>query len=97
MTRQLEAKREQRQAKKDRALLIALEGGLEDDVARAGGVLTGFSARLAGVDCLLTVRATLAGKPQICFIGAESLVEAILKLGREARGDKLKWRVDKFA
>lgn len=96
MTRQLEQEREDRQKKRDNAVLLALEGGLAADVGHAGGELEGFSVRLNGGDCLITIRANVAGRRQICFVGAETLVDALLKSCREARQDKLKWRPDKY-
>ena len=97
MTRQLEAQREEKQARMDRAVLLALEGGLVADLAHAGAVLSGFGVRLGGAEVLLTLRAELAGRQQISFVGSSSLPEAIVKACRLARRDQLRWRDDKFA
>lgn len=96
MTRQLEQVREDRQKKSDMAVLLAIDGGLTADVGRSGAVLSGFSVRLDGGDCLLTLRAELAGRRQISFVGAETLTAALIKVCREARRDRLVWRADKY-
>jgi hypothetical protein len=97
MTRQLEQAREDKQKKRDQAVLLLLEGGLEKAVEHAGGELTGFAVRLNGYDCLMTVKVVLAGKAQIAFVGAEDLTACLLKCEREAKADKLQWRADKYA
>ena len=97
MSRQLEQVREQKQQRRDNAVLLALDGGLVESVGRAGGDLQGLAISLRGGDCLITVKATLAGKEQIAFVGAEDLIGCILKVVREARGDRLRWREDRYA
>lgn len=96
MSRQLEQVREDRQKKKDLALLLALCGGLSDAVQHSGGVLGGFSVRISGGDCLLILKAEFPAGSQISFVGAEDFQDAVLKAVREARQDKLRWRADKF-
>lgn len=96
MTRQLEAVREDRQARRDRALIRALEYGLVDAVQHTGAVLSGFSVKIQPGDCLLMLKAVLAGRKQIAFVGAESLTEVLLKACRQGGRDKLQWRDDKF-
>lgn len=96
MTRQLEAKREQKQDRADRALVRAIEYELVDSVERAGGVLDGFSVRCGQGDCLLTLRCTLAGNAVVCYLGAETLSDCFRKAVREAQRDKLKWRPSKY-
>ena len=96
MTRQLEQVREDRQKKNDAALLLALDGGLVDDVGRAGAVLLGFSVAINPAECLITLRVELAGRRQIAFVGAATIQDAILKACREARHDRLRFRDDKF-
>lgn len=96
MTRQLDQWREDSQHKKDVEVLRLLEYGLLEDVARSGAVLQGFSVRLNGVEALVTLRGDMAGRPQVCFVGAGDLPQALRKVGRLARSDKLKWREDKY-
>ena len=97
MTRQLEQVQEEKNSKRNNALLLALEGGLARDVARGGADLLGFSVKLNGGDCLIILRASLAGRQQISFVGATDFPEGLLKACREGRSDKLKWREDKYA
>lgn len=96
MTRQLEAAREVKQAKLDKQVLFAIEGGLSEAVSRAGGELTGLGVNLRGGDCLLVIKAVLAGKRQIAFVGAADLPNALVKAMREGNADKLAWRADKY-
>lgn len=96
MTRQLDQIQEERQARKYRALVKALEYDLEGSVGHAGGVLSGFSVRFGGYETLVTLRAVVAGRHQIAFVGSSSLVEALLKCVRLAKNDELKWRGDKY-
>lgn len=97
MTRSLEAARESRQAKLDKALLLVCEGGLEDSLSHAGAELQGFSVKFRGADVLLTARVVLAGRRQIAFVGSESLGGVLRKLAREARADALNWKEDTWA
>lgn len=97
MSRQLEAKREERQSRLDRLTVAAVEFALEEAVAHSGAELQGFSVSLRGGDCLLTLRGVLAGRRQICFVGAEDFGGALRKAVREAKSDNLSWRDDKYA
>lgn len=96
MTRQLDAFHEQRQSKRDRKLVAAVEFDLDKAVSHAGGELQGYSIRCGGGDCLLTLRASLAGRGQVAFVGAGTPAEALRKAVREGYLDKLKWRGDKY-
>lgn len=96
MSRQLEAKIEQRAAKLQDAAMLAIYGGLDDAVSYAGGELAGFSVRLGVDECLMTLRAEFPGGRMVSFVGGEGLPEVFVKASREARGDKLKWRADGY-
>lgn len=97
MTRQLEQGMEDARSKRERAIVRAVENGLEDSIGFAGGVLLGFSVRTNPEDVLMTLRVELAGRKQIAFVGGSDLGSTLIKACREARQDKLKWRDDKFA
>lgn len=73
------------------------DGGLLDDVERAGGELLGMSVRWRGYDCLVTLRARFPAGSMVAFVGGETLGGCLVKAAREARGDALKWRVDRYA
>lgn len=96
MSRQLEQYQEQREAKRRKAILIAVEGGLGDALSHAGCVLLGFSVKLSGEDCLMTLRVLLAGREQISFVGGTDLGSCLIKCSRLARTDKLTFRDSKF-
>lgn len=96
MTRQLDSVHEERQRKANLALVVAIEFGLEDAVARSGGELLGFSAKLSGGDCLLVLRARFPGGSQVAFVGGGTLADALRKAVREGNGDRLTWRADKY-
>jgi hypothetical protein len=96
MSRQLEEVRETKRAKLDALLLLAVDGELEASVLHSGGVLRGMSLRFDGLECLATLRATVAGKPQICFVGSEDLGGVLRKVVREGYRDGLRWRDDAY-
>jgi hypothetical protein len=96
MSRQLEQIREDRQSRKDKALLLAVEGGLNDAIERSGGMLGGFSVKLNGGDCLLILKADFPAGSQISFVGANDFSEAIIKAVRLGNQDKLVWKADKY-
>ena len=97
MTRQVDLIREERQEKKDRAVVRAIEYELEGSIGHAGGTLHGFSVSYRGTDTLLVLRATVAGRRQVAFVGSEDLSACLGKAVREAMADRLNWRVDRFA
>lgn len=97
MTRQLEQKSEDRQARGRRDLWSACNGGLEQAVANAGGVLTGLSIKIEQMDVLVTVKAILPAGAMIAFVGAETLDHGLRKVVREAQRDQLRWKEDRWA
>jgi hypothetical protein len=78
------------------ATLLALYGGLEDGVSRAGGVLVGLSVKFNGFDCLLTLKAEFPAGMMVGFVGGEDLAHVIRKAAAEAVRDTVKWREDKW-
>lgn len=96
MTRQLEALKEQRQAKQDSALLKAVDYELEGAIGRNGGTLNGFSVKFGDEDYLVTLRATFPAGAQIAFVGGSTLGGVLVKAVREAMADRLSWREDRF-
>lgn len=96
MTRQLEALQEKQKQRRYDGIVLAVEVDLEQAIERSGGELTGFAVKYRGSDCLMIVKAILAGRPQVAFIGADDLGGCLLKAVREGNQDKLKWRADKY-
>lgn len=92
-----EKEMEERSARRARALGHALDGGLVRAVERAGAEVEGFAIRIRGYDCLLIIRGVLAGRKQVCFVGASDPAGCFLKAVDEAQRDKLRWQDDKFA
>lgn len=92
VTRQLEAALEARQAKRAKKIVRVVEFELEGSLATKGVVLVGFSVKLDGGDCLITLRAQVDGVLQIAFVGGEDLGAALIKCVAAANRDKLSWR-----
>jgi hypothetical protein len=44
----------------------------------------------------VTLRAELAGKAQVAFVGAETLPDALRKAVAEGYADKLQWKADRY-
>ena len=97
MTRQLEAAAESRRTKLDKQTLKACNGGLEQAVAHAGGVLQGLSIRIDEYEVLVTIKAEFPAGAQVAFVGAEDVAGALRKGMREAERDMLRWKADKWA
>lgn len=96
MSSELERAEELRSTKRRNKVGQIAEFGLSSAISRTGGELVGFSVRLTGGDCLLTLRVTLAGRPQIAYVGGETLGSALLKAYRDASSDKLQWKDCKY-
>lgn len=75
----------------------AVDGGLEEAVGWAGGVLTGFSIRMGEEETLMTLRVVLAGRKQIAFVASGTLAQCLAKAVREAKSDKLRFKPDRYA
>lgn len=96
MSRQLEQIVEERTARRNLALIKAVEFELVGSVEAAGTALTGFSVRLSEFSCLITLRGVRDGVLVVAFVGSDDLGSCMLKCVREARMDKLTWQKDKF-
>jgi hypothetical protein len=78
-------------------VLVAVFGGLERAVSRAGGDLAGFSIRLRGYEVLMTLRIDMPAGPMIAFVASDSLANVLTKAVRDAESDRLRLRPDQFA
>lgn len=96
MSRQVDVKREEQQAKFDAALIAAVEFELEGAVGHSGGVLNGLSVKFSEVDCLMTLRATLPKGRMVSFVGAATLADCFRRAVNDAYRDNLRWREDKY-
>lgn len=81
----------------NKAAALAVAGELESSVAYAGAILTGFSMRLGEGETLMTLRVILAGRRQVSFVASGTMAQCFAKAVREAKSDRLRWKVDKFA
>lgn len=97
MTRQLEQEVEERTKREHNAVLHAVYGGLDRAIQSTGGTLVGFSVKLSGGDCLITLRANIGEVPSIAFVGSEDFPAALRKIVREAHTGQLSWRPDRYA
>lgn len=70
--------------------------GLESGVQRAGGELTGLSAKFRGGDVLLTLKILMPAGPMVAFVGGDTLASCLAKAEKQAQGDELKLRVDQW-
>jgi len=97
MSRQLDAKQEQRAAKRRLALERALDYGIPGAIEMSGGTLLGFTVRYDSFDCLIVLKAAFGKDARVCFVGSDTLTNCILKCERDASHDRLKWVQDKYA
>lgn len=96
MSRQGDAKAEQRESAKQHTLVKALSFGIVDELEFSGIELLGFSFKYDAFNCLMTVKADIAGERQVAFVGSDTLINCILKTYSEARNGGLRWRADQY-
>lgn len=94
MSRQLEAKVEQRQQKRDQAVIRALEFELVGSIESLGLEFLGFAIKYDAWECLMTLKVRAGGEKRVCFVGADSLTACVLKAVGMAQSDRLRWKVD---
>lgn len=96
MSRQLDIKREAREAKRRDALVKALDFGIVGALENQGIELRGISIKHDAWNCLLTLRADVGGVRSVCFVGSDSIINCFLKTERDAAGRELRWKEDGF-
>lgn len=96
MTRHLDAEAEENDAKKRDALVKALAYGIHDALEYYGADLRGISIKYDEYNILLTVRAERGGIRAVCFVGSDSMTNALLKLYSDASNDALFWKPDQY-
>jgi hypothetical protein len=97
MSRQVDLVREERETARRDALVSALEYGLAGHLEAQGITLIGFAVKYDAYECLMTLKADIGGERQVCFIGSDSVMSAILKAVSAAKADRLRWKKDKWA
>ncbi|MCK5292973.1 MAG: hypothetical protein KAR39_13265 [Thermoplasmata archaeon] len=96
MSRQLELEQEVRETAKRDALVKALEFGIVGSLQNQGIELRGIGIKHDAFNCLLTIRADVAGVRSVAFVGSDSIVNCILKADSEAARHALRWRPDQY-
>lgn len=96
MSRQLEQIVEERTARRNLALIRALEFELVGTLKTKGIDLLGFSLKIDPFECLMTLRANVDGGRQVAFIGSDGIPNTIIKAVIAAKRDQLVWREDKY-
>jgi len=79
------------------AILIAVDYGLVEALEALGGSLSGFSVNFRGQDVLMTIRMDFDLGSLVAFVGADGLGNLFVKAAKEAAGNKLQWREDRFS
>ena len=97
MTRQLELKREVREAARRDALVRALDYGLPGALAHQGATMLGFALKYGEFVQLLTLKASFEGKAMVCFVSSDTIMNCFLRAESLALGNNLDWRPDKYA
>lgn len=96
MSRQLDIKKEERAVAKRDALVRALEYSFQGALESQGIELVGWAMKYDAFNCLMTIKADIAGSRQVAFVGSDSVINCILKADSEARRNGLSWRADKY-
>ncbi len=96
MSRQGDAKSEDSETKKRQRLVKALSFGIHDALEYYGAELRGLSIKYDEFNILVTVRADRGGIRAVCFVGSDSIINALLKLYAEASRDALIWKPDRY-
>lgn len=96
MSRQADAAAEEAEAKKRDKLIAALSFGIHDALEYYGAELRGISIKYDEFNILVTVRAERGGIRSVCFVGSDSIPNALVKLYSEASRDALVWKPDRY-
>lgn len=97
MTRQLEALKEERETKRQKALVKALEFELVGAVEFMGGTMKGFAMKYDEFECLLTYKASFEGKAMVAFVGSDTMINCVVKAANMAKHNRLRWKEDRYA
>lgn len=96
MSRQLDTEVEQRETARREELVKALDFGIVGALQAQGIELLGFSFKYDAFNCLMTIKADIAGVRSVCFVGSDSIINCILKAQSEGRRATLRWREDRY-
>lgn len=96
MTRQLEQEVEQKETEKRNLLVKVLDYGLPGALEAQGIELLGIAIKYDAFNCLMTIKADIAGERQVCFVGSDTIINCFLKSYQDARRGDLTWRADQY-
>ncbi len=94
MSRQLDAKQEERTARRHDALIRALDFELAGVLGNNGVELLGLALKWDAWDCLMTLKGESDGQRQVCFVGSDSPINCIVKAVNDAKRGTLRWKED---
>lgn len=94
MTRQFDVQQEVRETKRRDQLVKVLDFGLAGSLESQGIHLLGLSLKYDAFNCLLTIRAEIAGVRSVSFVGSDSISNCFLKAQSDASRGALKWKED---
>ena len=94
MSRQLDKEEEDRGSSRRLALEKALNSELAETLDLSGITLLGFAVKYDAWECLLTLKADVAGVRRVSFIGSDTVTNAVLKALSAAKYDRLRWKDD---
>ncbi len=96
MSRQLDAKQEQRESLRQTELIKTLEFGLVGALEAQGLTFRGFSLRYEPFSCLLTLKVDAEGTWRVAHVGSDTIMNCFLKAQHDAYHHRLKWARDKY-
>lgn len=96
MSRQLDQKKEIYETARRDALVKALEYSLVGSLETQGIELQGIAIRYDPFNVLMTIKADIAGKRMVSFVGSDTLMNVFLKADSMSRSTVLKWKADQY-
>lgn len=97
MTRQFDVEVEERESRRQLALLKALEFELVGAIEVMGGTMRGFAIKYNEWESLLTYKAVFEGRAMVAFVGADTPMNCIVKAAAMAKNNSLRWKDDIYA
>ncbi len=96
MSRQLDQKKEEYETARRVALVKALEYSLVGSLETQGIELLGIAIKYDPFNCLMTIKADIAGDRCVSFVGSDSIMNCFLKADSMSRNTVLKWKADQY-
>lgn len=96
MARSREADAEAKRRKRNDSIGWAIESDVTRAVEDLGGSLTGITFKWDTYQVMAIIKADFEGKDMVAFCASGDWPSVILKLVAEGKGNKLRWRPDKY-